>query len=276
MNEASAHAPDPSTGMYLEVGGRRLQVQVARRTTVRSPHTGRSLAELHARAAASDNATHRWLSETLKLTADRPVPAIDEAGDHLGRWVISWNAYGEVAGVHSYTLILRECEELNLEALVVDGIEIHPYEYREEVVGDGLTLWAKFVGTEEDVRRLRRILANREAVPVVRRGIQNFAREMRLGVGEWTEFEDRVKYRLVLVEVGVDEGAHVELARIRRENSRAALGFYMNFAEGLVDLLLEKGVLTEAEVEAVREASSLEPVAVGHGFWRVVADIDER
>lgn len=279
MSPSPAAAPEPissESGFTIDLNGRRVQLHPRRRGTVVSPHTGRPLVELHAWATTADATTHAWLSEALKAAAGRPVTAYDDAEEHLGNWHLSWNAYGEAAGVHTYTLILRECEDLNLEALVVNGTELHPYEYREEAVPGGLTVWAKLVGAEEDVLRLRRELRSAQTVQVVRRGIQDTPRRMRLGVGEWSEFEDRVKYRLVLVEDGVDESGHPELARIRRENGRAALGFYMNFAERLVGLLVAKGVLEPAEVEAVREAASFDPVVARHDFWRVVADIDDR
>lgn len=262
--------------LLLELDGRRLPVSVRRRTSSVSEHTGRSLQEVHAWAATRDPAVHLWLSDALKAAADSPIRVLDEASEPAGRWTISWNAYGEVAGEHRYTLILAECEELNIEALVVDGIELHPYEYREEVVAGGLTVWAKMAGDQDDVLALRRTFHGRDAVSVERRGIEAGARRMRLGVGEWAERDDRILYRLVLLEESVDEGAHPELSRIRRDNGRAALGFYMNFAERLVQTLVGKGLLTEEEVAAVREAASFEPVVVRHGFWRVVADIDER
>ena len=273
--EAHANRTSGDERLLLELEGRRFPVAIRRRTTSVSGHTGRALTEVHAWATTTDPGMHTWLSEALKRAVDTPVRALDEANEPLGRWTLSWNAYGEVAGEHRYTLILRECEELNLEALDIDGVELHPYEYREELVGGGLTIWAKMVGSEEDVERLRRALGSRETVRVLRRGIQSAPRVMRLGVGEWAEHEDRIRYRLVLLEEGVDEGAHPELARIKRDNSRAALGFYMNFAERIVSLLVAKGALTEEEVAAVREAASFEPVVVRQGIWRVVADIDD-
>lgn len=268
--------PNAPDRILLELDGRRFPVSIRRRSQSSSGHTGRALDELHAWATTSDPATHLWLAEMLKRKVETPVRALDENGEQLGRWTISWNAYGEVSGEHRYTLILQECEELDLRALVVDGMELHPYEYREEVVAGGLTIYAKMVGDHDDVLTLRRTFGGRDTVPVVRRGIQATPREMRLGVGEWSEREDRIYYRLVLVEKEVDESSHPELARIRRDNGRAALGFYMNFAERIVALLVAKGHLTEAEVEEVREAASFDAVAVRHDFWRVVADIDER
>jgi hypothetical protein len=276
MSEALAEPAGGADQLFIDLEGRRFPVLIRRRSTSPSVHTGRSLTELHAWAVTSDPAIHLWLAEALKKAVETPVRLSSEAEEHLGRWTLSWNAYGEVGGEHRYTLILRECEELDLEALVVDGIELHPYEYREEPTNGGLTIFAKLVGSEEDVHELRRVLRGRESVPVVRRGIEDAPREMRLGVGEWTEHEDRMKYRIVLLEAGVDDASHPELVRIRRENNRAALGFYMNFAERLVGLLVDKGVLTEKEVEAAREAASFEPVAVGNDFWRVVSDIDDR
>lgn len=269
------HAGELPDRLELELAGRSVTVHLARRGRQRSLHTGRELLELHGRIVTADAGLQSWLSDALGDVAERGIRARDQAGDFLGRWRVSWNSYAESAGVHNYGLILHECEELDLEALLVAGEELHPYEYREEIVGDGLTLWAKLVGSETDVFRLRRLFRGSDSLPVVRRGIEDTPRQMRLGVGEWSEFDDRVKYRLVLVERGVDESAHPELARIRRDNGRAALGFYMNFAERIVETLVANGSLTAQEVETARERASEDPVAVRHDFWRVVSDIDE-
>ena len=40
-------------------------------------------------------------------------------------------AAGEAGGVHTYGLILREAEELSLEVLLIDGMELHPYDTPE-------------------------------------------------------------------------------------------------------------------------------------------------
>lgn len=273
----SLPGPDSTEGrIHLELEGGRVPVQIRRRSRVESVHSGRPLTELHTLAVTTDDEVHSWLSEVLPRVGDTAVKAVDEADEYAGRWSLSWNAYGEVGGEHRYTLILQECEELNLDALLIDGVELHPYEYREEVAGDRLAIWAKLVGTEEEVAMLRRLFRNRGALPVVRRGIEEQPREMRLGVGEWTEREDRIEYRLVLIELGADESAHPDLVRIRKQNIRAAQGFYMNFADQLVKLMVAKGVLTETEVEAIREAASTEPVDVRNDFWRVVPDLEER
>lgn len=251
-------------------------MRIRRRALRISPHTGREMIELHGWVTTADADTHDWLAVALRQEGERGVRAEDEAGEFLGEWLISWNAYGESAGgVHTYTLILRECEDLDLDVLLVGDAELYPYEYREEAFGEGVAIWAKLVGTEDDVRQLRRMMQTRRPLPVVRRGIQDQARQMRVGVAEWSEFEDRIKYRLVLVEESIDTSAHPALTRVERENSRAALGFYMNFAEQLVELLIRKGIATPEEIEAVRTEAAELPVVVRHDFWHILRDVDE-
>lgn len=254
--------------------GRILPVEVRKETRERSLHTGRDLVELHARAATRDEIAHGWISEALRELVDRTLHAYDEAGEHAGRWCVSWNSYGESGGEHSYGLLLREAEELSLEALLVEEMVLHPYEYREEVVGDGLTLHAKLVATEQDVRRLRELMRSRQTLSVTRRGIQPEPREMRLGVAEWSLAEDRIKVRIVLVDRGLDSSARSELARIEEERNRAAIGYYASFLERLGRLLVEKGTLTAEELARVREEARSAPGVDHHEMWRV-SDVDE-
>lgn len=254
--------------------GRPLPVQIHRETAVLSPHTGRDLQELHGWVVTADAQLHQRLATILPGIGERPMSSEDETGEFGGRWCVSWNSYGESAGVHTYTLILREAEELSLRALVVDRQELHPYEYREEALAGGLRLRAKLVGGEEDVLRLRQLAAERESVVVVRSGIQDEPRRMRLSVEEWSQFEDRVKYRITLSDPGLVSLVGDELEVEEGDGGRAALAFYANYLEELAETLVRKDLLTREELRALREAARREPGVMRHELWRV-ADVDQ-
>lgn len=267
--------PDSKT-VRLRLDGRTVPVHLRREVARPSAHSGRPLAELHGWVTTADAELHHWLHEALQQVGERDVRTVDEQGNPAGRWNLSWNAYAHNAGVHTYTLILLEHEELTLEALEVAGMELHPYEYREEVAGEGkLLICARMMGSEAEVRALRERLRNGERFAVVRHGIQPEPRWMRLGLGEWTGTPEGAKYRLTLVEEGAERAEHPELARLESENLRASLGFYMSFAERLVELLVSRGVVSRAEVDEIREQASLDPPEVRHDLWRVAADIDQ-
>lgn len=253
--------------------GRTITVQIRRRSTDVSKHTEEELQELHGWVTTDDPETHRWLSVALRGLGEGTVRSGDSHGDTGPRWRVSWNSYGESAGVHTYSLILREAEELSLEVLVIDGMELHPYEYREEVIDEGLTIWAKMVGTHADVTRINRLIRTRPSFPVIRRGIYDRPREMRLGVAEWAEYEDRIKYRLVLVDREIGEGMRGELNRIQAQNDRAALGFYANVVDRLADLLVERGAISRVELDSIRDAARAKPGVARHEFWHV-SDVD--
>lgn len=251
-----------------------LPVEIRRQTTQRSPHSGREMVELHGLATVAEVATNRAVAELLRAVGDRPVQGLDDAGDFAGKWCVSWNSYAQTGEQHTYTLLLREAEELSLDALVIEGVDLHPYEYREEVVGNGLTIRAKVIGREDDVIRLRALMRSRSTLWVTRRGIQEEPREMRLGVAEWSQADERIKYRLVLVDRELDSDARSELARIEEERNRAALGFYTSFLERLADLLVAKGALTPDELQSLRDAARADPGVTNHEMWRV-ADVDD-
>jgi len=253
--------------------GRSIPASIRRRATDRSPHTGRELQELHGWVTTSDPETHRWLSVALRGLGDQVVRSLDAAGEPSGRWQLSWNSYGETGGVHTYGLILREAEDLTLEALIIDSMELHPYEYREEILEDGLTIWAKAVGTHADVTRINRLIRTRTSFPVIRRGIQNQPREMRLGVAEWSEYEDRIKYRLVLVDHEIGQTLRAEVSRIQEANNRSAVGYYANLVDRLADLLVERGAISRRELNTIREGARSQPGVARHEVWHV-ADVD--
>lgn len=259
--------------LQLEFGEHRIPFLVRRAATARSPHTERELAELHGWVTTADPQVHEWLTEALKTLDTRAVRAWDEQDEFAGRWCISWNSYAESEGVHLYTLILSEDEELSLSTLVLEGIELHPYEYREEFVGDELTIWAKLVGSRAGVLRLRALLRTHDSFSVVRRGINDTPRQMRFGVAEWSEHEGRIKYRVVLVDAGADLAEHPEVVRIEEANSRAALSYYMALVDRLTDLLEKREVLPAEEIELARESARSELWHSRRDFWRV-PDVD--
>lgn len=265
-----------TTGDTIELrlgDGRSITAQIRRRAMGQSPHTGRELAELQGLVTTSDPEVHRWLSVALRGLGDGIVRSVDGSGETSGRWQLSWNSYGESAGVHTYGLILREAEDLSLEVLQIDGIELHPYEYREEIIDAGLTIWAKIVGTHADVTRINRLIRTRPSFPVIRWGIQREPREMRLAVAEWSEYEDRVKYRLVLVDRELSEDLRADLSGLQEQNNRSALGYYANLVDRLAELLVEHRVITRQELDALRDAARAQPGVARHEFWHVT-DVD--
>jgi hypothetical protein len=253
--------------------GRSVTVQIRRRGVEISPHTAHELQEIHGWVTTEDAETHRWLSVALRGIGEGTVRSGTPYSESGGRWRVSWNSYGESGGLHTYGLILREAEELSLESLIIDGIELHPYEYREEVLDNGLTIWAKMVGTRADVTRLNRLIRTHMTFPVIRRGITDTPRHMQLGVAEWADYEDRIKYRLVLVDRDITEGMRAELSHIQERNDRAAYGYYANLVDRLADLLVDKQVLTKAELDVLRDAAREQPGVARHQFWHV-ADVD--
>lgn len=258
--------------------GHPLPVQIHREMAFESPHTGRALQELHGWVVTSDETLHRQLATVLPGVGDRPLRSEDDRGDFSGRWCVSWNSYGEAAGVHTYTLILRESEDLSLRGLQLGDLELHPYEYREEAVNGGLRLRAKLVGTEEEVLRLRALAARENPLGVVRVGIQDTPRSMHLSVEEWSEFEDRVKYRIVLEEGEAgstgdstpDDDGKDESPEI----GRAALVFYASYLERLAEALVQHGVLSREELQSLRADARKESGVGRHELWRV-DDVDQ-
>ena len=264
----------PATLLLHVDDGHALPVQIHKEHVVRSPHTGKDLQELHGWVVTGDQNIHRRLATILPAIGERPLRSEDEGGDFGGRWCVSWNSYGEAAGVHTYTLILREAEELSLRALLLDEIELHPYEYREEAASGGLRIRAKIVGTEAEVLRLRELVLERDGFAVVRLGIQDEPRRMRLSVEDWSEFEDRVKYRITLTDPGFDTLPDDEVEEVEGESSRAALAFYANYLERLAEMLVRKNLLTRQELMELRSAARAEPGVGRHELWRV-SDVDQ-
>ncbi len=269
--EQKTRPMEPQTTIKLDVAGRQIPFHVRRESVERSPHTGRELNCLHGWVVTAERELYSWLTTTLPRIGNEVIRSHD-AGGAEGKWIISWNSYAESSGIHTYTLILREFEELSIESLVIGGVELHPYEYREEFLGNGLVVWAKLLGSTGELERLRALMVD-GPVPVERRGIQEAAREMTFGVGEWSKYEERVKYRVVLVDAATAESSRAELLSVEDANARAAFSYYANFVENLASMLLESGVLPPERLASARESARAELGLLRNEFWRV-ADVD--
>jgi hypothetical protein len=259
--------------MELDLDGERVPLHVQRASSVRSPHTGAPLAEIHGLASTRETPRHQRWTQLLRDAEHRVVRSARDTDGSVGKWHVSWNSYAESGGEHRYTLILREKEELSLDCLTVGGVELRPYEYRETFSGGELTIRAKLVGTKPELLRLRALLKTRARFPVVRRGINDEPRPMRFGVAEWSEHDGQIKARVILVDADADPAGHPDLVRIEEANQRSAVAFYVNFVERLADLLQEQGLLAAEQIEAARTAAREDPWRARHEFWRV-PDVD--
>ena len=110
---------------------------------------------------------------------------------------------------------------------------------------------------------------------MIRKGISNKELEMRFGVPLWSEEENRIKERLIIVEKIYDENKSKSGSLFQPEmsNIQNKLAYTENLNAELINLLLSKEILTSDEVENIKEKAELDIKNTWYDFYKV-EDID--
>jgi hypothetical protein len=93
------------------------------------------------------------------------------------------------------------------------------------------------------------------------------------GTLRWSRHGEAVKHDILLIQKECDEQRHRDglrwLFEPQMSYTRMTLAFTTELLDGLLDVLRNKGVLTEAEQKAVRDAAEQRALARVREFFRV-------
>jgi hypothetical protein len=154
----------------------------------RSPQTGATLRTLTVQFRAPKPAMHELALETARR--QRPVYSTAEDGEPEAEWRIcaSDSTYigTEPWGMHHHVWSLQEVEHVACRALRLGPLELEPYEYGEQLGGDdALVLAARCVVSAELLQAVRDLRFEAQPIEVVRVGISEEPRRMRLDDYVW-------------------------------------------------------------------------------------------
>lgn len=175
--------------------------------------------------------------------------------------------------IYTYTIDLKEREELNIEELNIAGVGIKPYSYNEVFDGSALIINARIKLSLEEKARLVNKTIDEKYFTVVRKGISEESKQMRFGKIIWSDHKDFIKESIVLVEAIYDEeNRHLHPPfDPEMSNIQHILAFTNKYTELLSNLLVSKGILLSKEISDINEQAK-ESMSL-RGFYRV-DDID--
>jgi hypothetical protein len=107
-------------------GGHAATVHVQEENSQTSPHTGRPLREFRGEVRGTREGDSEVISAALAGQGDDGLWSVESPGSPRTRWKVRMNSSTHGSGRYQYQLTLSEAEDLNLEALVIDGQELHP------------------------------------------------------------------------------------------------------------------------------------------------------
>src|SRR6185437_2825340 len=258
----------------LKAGDSKFTAELTSKGTYVSPATEKTLLRL----SVEFNTTNEQQRDKIHtfIALGKRVETVADTGSTT-QWRIGENSHSFTSGspITRFRWELLQVQELNLEQLIIDGWKLSPYKYDEEFDSKGvLKASARVELTKEEYERL-------QALPtyfqVIRKGINDKAREMRLGQILWSEKGGRLKIGFHLVDRSLDESGETA---IRFLIDPEATNLVRSVAESLVrfsnlaDLLVSKGILSASEIEQVR---TIEKERIGKELdqFTKVEDLDE-
>jgi hypothetical protein len=248
--------------LYLQIGDKRLPVVVVGEERSISLITGRLLRHTVVTAYLTSPRNHQRLLEFLERTGKTGVASLDEEGSPTrwklrnNEWRIEDQGYGET---YLHKLYLDEIEQLTPKSLVINGLEIHPYYYKEEIDPEinGLVIRVRIHTDEAEVTQLNAMAQAAKPVAVVRTGVQDGIRLMVLITGFWSQHPDGIKQEIGLAEPAVKKKDPLGLAPMNTiyENAARVLFETMARQEQLLDELKDKGMVSEATLAEMRQTT---------------------
>jgi hypothetical protein len=166
-------------------------------------------------------------------------------------------SYSNNSDGRMYTFELSEEENVKIDKLLIEDIELTPYEYEETLSDGAIIIHAKIKVTKDIADCIEGFNENEgKYFTVIRVGINENPIKMRFGVNIWSEHEEGfVKYRLVIVEDKYDNEDDVRrpLNYPVTQNIQSMTLYHKSYIELLADLLVDNGLLSKEEIERLKE-----------------------
>jgi hypothetical protein len=249
--------------LYLQIEAKRLPVVVVGDERSTSLITGNQLRQTAVTFYLTSPRSHQRLLAFLARAGKTGISTLDEAGN-LARWKVrsdEWRiedqGYGEN---YLHKIFLDEIEPLIPKSLVINGLEIHPYTYQEEIDPElnRLVIKARIFTSQTECLQLSSMAQAAKPVAVVRTGVQDGIRLMNLITGFWSQHPDGIKQEIGLAEPVVKKKDPLGLIPLNTiyENATRVLFETMAVQEQLLDHFKEKGMISDAAVDQMRQTAA--------------------
>lgn len=192
-----------STSLSFAVGDQTLTFPTLETETFVSPHTGRNLRKLET--------TLTVLPQAADLTRELlSSPQLTASDGTFWSGNIASESYTN-QGPHSLLIQWTECEHINATSVEFEGLVLTPTSYDEQANGESgsitISLRAKLSSTDASV--VRPLMASHDPGAlywqVIRRGVSDQPRRMRLGRVLWQQCSDgTIDHAITLVDESFD------------------------------------------------------------------------
>ena len=261
--------------LHLDFGGRELMFAIKKESTFLSKHTGVALKKIEV-SLRVDRKIHEDITKIIETLNKTEINSIGEQGKILKKWKIENSTYSCIENNYDHYFKLTEIEDLHVDSLIVDELTFHPYSYNEEFVRDALIIDAKVNLSELQFTEVKKLIEKNDYFKVVRYGISDEPREMKLGLPLWSKHKGTIKYKIILSEKKYFETKekNINYSYPMILNMSLLLAKQDGILKELITILSSKKVLTDEEITEIKEKASKQTRSRAIDFYQV-KDIDE-
>lgn len=186
--------------MNLILGEHEIHFDVIERSSIISNHTGLELQHIKVNATSSDELLNKSIEDYLSSAETGGITS--KEGQTTKKWRLiksEYRSFGDRRSVN-YSLELEEIEELKLNRLILDDLELIPYQYREDFdFNNLLSASARICISESQFKRIKELF-DKESITITRIGISEIPKEMILEPVAWSRDEVGIKFQFNLFE----------------------------------------------------------------------------
>lgn len=261
--------------LHLDFDGRELMFTIKKETTFFSKHTGVALKKIEV-SLRVDKKIHEDITKIIERLNKTEINSIGEQGKILKKWKIEYSTYSCIENKYDHYFKLTEIEDLHVDSLTVGRLNFHPYSYKEEFIRDALIIDAKVRLSEVQFTEVKKLIEKNNYFKVVRCGISDEPREMKLGLPLWSKHKDTIKYKIILSEKKYFETKekNINYSYPMILNMSFLLAKQDGILKELLTILSSKKVLTNEEITEIKEKASTQTKRREINFYQV-KDIDE-
>jgi hypothetical protein len=193
--------------MRIVFNGIELPVTLRNSDVEASRHTGRNLRHLEVELVVDGDEAERQVRLALDEASSVPASLVTDAGEADGTWTVgeTSSSYRDGLPVFHHVLELQEREDLKARALQLANLTLEPYAYEEQFDGDALVVTARVTIDRGQQDTLLSQDHDERYFPVIRVGLSEEPRMMRLGRCLWSREQRVIRQEIVLVDRAYDD-----------------------------------------------------------------------
>lgn len=214
--------------MDLNFAGFQIGANIVEKSNIISAHTHHELERIKINIIIYNEAMNEDFIKHLEALDEGNISS--KFGDETKLWKLinESHSYNNMESVN-YTLELEEIEELKLDSLILDDLKLEPELYIEDFgFDDSLNAKVRVRLSEDQFKSFKKLMKD-DSISVIRHGINEEPRLMRLNIKAWSKDEAGIKCAFVLFD----------------ERDKAEYGFFSPWMWNLIDLVIRQDLLIE-------------------------------